>query len=493
MKKRLFLTMILFLFGFSAYACDMLTTASTTTTFLTSSTPASTTTSQVSTTTSQTTSASTESPIIPSNYSTLQDEIDVVGIPATGNVKVLVFVVEFSDYPKEDTGVSVEDIELAFNGSSSNLDYESLNSYYLKSSFNQLNITADVFGYYMADYPASYYADEYEKLYAWDYVHDDWLYGEDEVTYPDSDLIYELLSNYAGDIDYSQYDQNNDSYIDGIYVIYSTPVSYESGSDLWWAYQDIYIYEGDTFQNKEPYYFAWAGTDFFLEGNENLNARTIIHETGHMLGLDDYYDYDSSDYYNSGGLGGADMMDNTVGDHNPFSKILLGWITPLVVTESMTVDIAPFLEDGEVILLIDEWNNTIFDEYLLISYYTPTGLNELDKYDIFSTSGIIIYHISAEIDQGYDDSSSYYSIFNYNNTDTNHKLIEIIEADMDNDIFTDGYAENSDLYQASSSFVSSSYPSFDWYSTLELFNFTIHINSIGNTIASISIDFDSGN
>ncbi|MCK7485830.1 MAG: hypothetical protein MZU97_10005 [Bacillus subtilis] len=39
------------------------------------------------------------------------------------------------------------------------------------------------------------------------------------------------------------------------------------------------------------------------------------------MGLEDYYDYDPDGRYNVGGLGSADMMDYTVGDHNPFSKM----------------------------------------------------------------------------------------------------------------------------------------------------------------------------
>ena len=45
----------------------------------------------------------------------------------------------------------------------------------------------------------------------------------------------------------------------------------------------------------------------------------------------DYYDYEEG-LRPDGGLGGADMMDYTVGDHNSFTKIILDWTTPLVVS-----------------------------------------------------------------------------------------------------------------------------------------------------------------
>ena len=429
-------------------------------------------------------------PFIPTNYSLLHNEIDSIGIPSTGDIKVLVFAVDFSDYPSYTSGVSINDIHTAFNGSSYLTSFESLNSYYQKSSYNQLNLTADIFGFYRASQPSTYYEDEYEKLYAWNDVTNDYLYDENEVTYPDSDIINEVLSYYDNQIDYADYDANNDGYIDGIYIIYTTPVSYSYGSDLWWAYQDFYAYYGDDFDQVSPNYYCWSGTDFILEGEEGINARTIIHETGHMLGLDDYYDYETNDSYNQGGLGGADMMDNTVGDHNPFSKLLLGWIVPYVVTETMEVDLTPFVGSGETLLIINEWKNTIFDEYLLVSFYTPTGLNYLDRYEIFSTSGVIIYHIDARI--GSPNPDSYYPswIFNYNNTDSPHKMIDIIEADQDNDIDRYSTAENTDLFQTGQIFKENVHYYYDWYQPNLDMNFTIEIISKDTTKAKILIIFD---
>ena len=487
--------MLLFLVG-----CDMnnTTNSKTTNTDSVTTTQLETTTSTTSLTTQSTmiesttvsTTTTQNEPFIPTDYSLLQDELESVGIPSTGDVKVLVFAVDFSDYPSFTSGVSMNDINTAFNGSSYLTSYESLNSYYDKSSYHQLNLTADIFGFYRASNPSTYYEEEYEKLWAWDDVTNDFLYGEDEVTYPDSDIIFEVLSYYDDQIDYSDYDANQDGYIDGIYIVYTAPVSYSYGSDLWWAYQDYYAYYDEGFDQVYPNYFCWSGTDFLLEGDSGINARTLIHETGHMMGLDDYYDYETSDSYNQGGLGGADMMDNTVGDHNPLSKLLLGWITPYVVTNTTEVDLTPFVGSGETLLIINEWNNTIFDEYLLVSFYTPIGLNYLDRYEIFSISGVIIYHVDARIGNPDPDSEYPYSIFTYNNTDSAHKMIDIIEADQNNQIDQNSSAENTDLFQIGVTFKENVHYFYDWYQTNLDMNFTIEVNSKETSKVTITIDFE---
>jgi M6 family metalloprotease-like protein len=440
------------------------------------------------TTSSPTTEAPTsQSPIgdssfIPDGYSLLQDELDSVGIPSTGDVKVLVFAIDFPDKPLTSNDPSVSEIDLAFNGQSDQLDYESVNSYYLKSSYEHLNLTADVFGYYTMSQTSSYYKTENDKFYETDPYTGEYVYGDDEVIYVESVIIDELLSYYDDQIDYSQYDANHDGFIDGIYIVYNHPS--DGDSDLWWAYQYNY-YNNQSYDGVSPDYYMWASNDFLYEGDDDLNARTFIHETGHMMGLDDYYDYYTEDTVNEGGLG-AYMMDYNEGDHDPFSKILLGWIKPIVVEASSELTILPHMDSGDVILLIDEWNGTIFDEYLLISYYTPEDLNTSNFDVMFTNSGINIFHVSAQIGQGYLDDSYYYTIFNYNNTDTDLKILNIVEADMNESIESYAWVENSDLFQVGQTLNDNVYPNYMWYDNTPL-GYTISIQSLTDEGAQILI------
>lgn len=411
-------------------------------------------------------------PFRPVGYSLLQDELPTVGIPSSGEIRILVFVVDFPDATLSGSGIGLSSIETAFNGEAADTAYESLRSYYLESSFGALSLTADVYGTYRAEHYVSWYEEDYLE------------------NYTESDLLHEVLQSYDAQIDYSDYDANGDGAIDGVYLLYTAPVSYEAGSDLWWAWQTNYEYaDVDFFDGVSADYLVWAGTDFLLEGDEGINSRTLIHETGHLLGLDDYYDYDDSDDWNSMGLGGADMMDATYGDHGPISKILLGWITPLVVTGSAAIDLSPYAEAGETLLLIDEWNGTIFDEYLLVIFYTPEGLNEQDSLYWFTTPGIIVYHVDARIGDGYLEDSSYYTIFNFNNTDTKHKFVQILEADRDSTIESTGWTENEDLFEPGDSLgAGSAYP-LAWYQTdRNPLDFVLTVGTLGET-ASLTVVF----
>lgn len=429
-------------------------------------------------------------------YDLLQDKLDTYGIPSTGDVKILVFAVDFPDSKYNSlTDPSIAEIKTAFNGQSSELEFESVNSYYQKASFNQLNLTADVFGYYTVEHTRSYYESENNKLFETDPQTGEYVYGDDEVTYVESDIIYEVLKYYNDQIDYSDYDSNNDGFIDGVYIIYNNDINQDV--DLWWAYQYNYDYIDEShirgekvqdFDGVKANYFVWASNQFIYENNESINARTYIHESGHMMGLDDYYDYSLEDSHNSGGLGSY-MMDITMGDHDPFSKILLGWVKPIIIETSSTKTIKPYYEEGQVLLIIDKWNNTIFDEYLLVTYYTPDGLSQRDSSESLSISGVNIFHVSAAIGQGYNEDSYYYTIFNNNNTDTQDKLINIIEADMNDSIVRDQYAENSDLFQVGNILGDNVFENYQWY-TDQALGFNLSIDSLSSDEAVITVTFE---
>ena len=384
------------------------------------------------------------------------------GLPSIGEPKVLVIPVEFTDYPAPST--MVEDLETAFFGTSSETGWESLQSYYYKSSYGKLNITGTVL--------EPYNTGKKSTTYTYD-------------SYADYEIIKDALEYYDSTINYDDYDTDKDGYIDSIYIIYTR--DYNETSDLWWAYTYEYFTESiEYYDNVEADFYIFMSYQFFFdELNEKTikyNCETLIHETGHLLGLDDYYDYDEGNGPD-GGIGGGDMMDFNVGDHNAYSKLILGWVSPYVITgNSLTISLNSFEQSGDCIIIAKNWNGSVFSEYFIIDFYTPTGLNEFCKgYNgLFSTSGIRIYHINATTSLD-GSETSLWEITKYNNSDTTYQLISLVEADGRNDILDMGYSENSDLFKASDIC-----QNLKWCDNTNA-NFTLKVNTITNDIANITI------
>ena len=114
------------------------------------------------------------------------------------------------------------------------------------------------------------------------------------------------------------------------------------------------------------------------------------YETGHIYGLADYYDYNSS----WAPLGGIDMMDHNVGDHSAFSKFSLGWTNPWVVDKPGQIVLRSFSTSGDCFIIPSgNYNGTAFDEYLMFELVSPNGASEKDykKGEGYSTPGYIVY------------------------------------------------------------------------------------------------------
>lgn len=431
------------------------------------------------------------------NFSKLNDGVLANGIPSVGSPKVLVIPVEFSDTTLSSVGVTRSNIEKGFFGTSSDTGWESLSSFYEKSSYGALKLSGTVLPTYKAKKTSTYYSNLYNKN------------GEGDIT-----ILEEVLDYYDSSIDFSEYDYNNDGFIDGIYLVYAHKQDYED-SNLWWAWQNwAAAYDlNQKYDGVKANYFMWASAGFILEGIDTgdgydyfdyeamydsslkLNMHTFIHETGHMFGLDDYYDYDSNNGP-SGGLGGADIMDYTVGDHCPFSKMMLGWVNPIIVLDTVTLEISSFTKTGQCIMIPKGFtNNGYFTEYLTIDLYTPTGLNELDAESLFTKTAVRIMQVDATFNFNFDmnDNSTYSSAFKYNNSTSDHKQIRYIEANGEFDIEgttsrNDVYADNDDLFDAGDYFEVSNtkWKNLTWYDGTKM-NFKITIDKIVNETATITI------
>lgn len=421
---------------------------------------------------------------MPANTQKLDDVLDIMGqdkytgeiygitrgLPSVGNPKILVIPVAFTDYTADNNMVST--LEKAFFGTSDDTGWESLNSYYYKSSYGKLNIEGEVLPVYQTNKSSKYY----ERKSDGDY-----------------EIIQSALRYYDNVINYADFDSDNDGYIDAIYLVYTCPINYTDSDSMWWAYTyEYFTDEVELYDNVEADFYLLAGYDFLFETPSSnkklkLNLETFIHETGHLLGLDDYYDTDLSNGP-AGGLGGGDMMDNNVGDHNAFSKALLGWVNPLIVTNTSTITIEKFSSSGDCVIIAKNFENSLFTEFYIIDFYTPDGLNEMENGNcgLFSSKGIRIYHIDATLASPVD-CNSIWDIYAYNNSTTDHKLITIVEADGNNDIVSGdeygNYASNSDLFK-----LNDIWRNMKWYDGTSA-GFTLEVISIDDSSATIQITY----
>ena len=335
-------------------------------------------------------------------------EYNVYGIrttPAYGSPKFLVIPVWFTDsdsYILNRDEVR-DDIETSFFGSEEETGWESVSTYYKKDSFNHVDIQGSVLDWYECGKASStYYNDQSQttSLFRSAYNH-----------------------AYNSGVNLKDYDSDRDGFLDGLIIIYGAPDMYHLSGEVsnMWAYTTG-LQTTKNLNKPNVAMIFWASYDFmYSNGNDafshtglskagtgdtshcNLDAHTYIHETGHMFGLDDYYDYS---HLNNPGLSFS-MQDYAIGGHDPFSRLALGWSKAYVPTTTSKITITPTELGGDLILLSannDSYNNSAFNEYILLEFYSPLGLNRFDVVNQYSNSergpntyGIRMWHVDARI------------------------------------------------------------------------------------------------
>ncbi len=355
------------------------------------------------------------------------------GCPTKGDVKVLVIPVEFSDERAASKGYSLDKLDLAFNGGAGATDYYSVSEYYKISSYGQLNLEFEILdSWFRPSKTSTYYADA-----TMDY------YGSD-IAIGDQMILDEALAYLESRMDLSQFDLDRNGIIDAVVMVNTLDI--DSDVDFQWAYRYWNVYT----DNAGYYYeydgvsandYLWASYQFLLEAYDEygelyydedvLNTYTYIHEFGHVLGADDYYDT----AYKNEPLGGYDIMDAMSGDHNGYTKFNYGWLTQsrlVVVNESVTLTLQDFSVNGDTILIANDWDDDLgaYQEYFLVVYYTNNGLNG-GGYGYFNDEGIVVYHVNASLYKQVSDGETYYDVYN-SNTDasdqygTEDNLIEYV-------------------------------------------------------------------
>ena len=293
---------------------------------------------------------------------------------ASANPTVLVVPVQFSDRLAKNLNYTIETLNKAFNGGAGTTDYYSVHDYYLTSSYGKLEVDFTVLdSWYTAKNNSYYYSNK-----TMDY------YGS-EVFIGDQVLLDEILQSLSLSMDLSKFDSDDNGVIDAVIMINTLEI--DEQNDFNWAYRywniytdnNGYYYEYDgVFAND----YLWASYQFLFENYDSegnisfddknaINTYTFIHEFGHILGVDDYYDTSGK----TEPMEGCDVMDSMLGDHNPFTKFNLGWITTsrLITTKSsVIVQLEEFSKNGDTIIIANNWDDDlgVYQEYYILIYYT---------------------------------------------------------------------------------------------------------------------------
>ncbi|HDS08738.1 MAG TPA: M6 family metalloprotease domain-containing protein, partial [Firmicutes bacterium] len=308
----------------------------------------------------------------------------------TGSWKALIILVEFPD----NLANKVAHDQAYYNTfffSENVVSTKSVREYYQEVSNNLFDLTGSIAGWYMMPQNYSYY------------TNGEYGFGQ----YPNNaqKLVEDAIAAADPDVDFSQFDNNKDGYVDALFVIHAGPEGAGGGGWAIWSH---------AWAIAPKYYDGVYVTGYSMEP-ETGKIGVYCHEFGHVLGLPDLYDYG----YDSAGVGKFCLM--AIGSYggdvnhpetpvfmNPWCRYTLGWLEPTNVTENLIAEEIIWGAPSQDVYRV--WTKgTVGPEYFLVENRRRS--TSFDKY--LPTDGILIYHIDEKIK---------------NNDNQWHKLVDIEEA-----------------------------------------------------------------
>jgi len=312
-----------------------------------------------------------------------------------GDVQVLVsgvkkFPIVFAEYPDLNNQYVIDNFQaMIFSDTWSS---GSARKFYQEISYGQLNIIGACYGWLTADSNRVYY-------------------GYSNGFTRAARLAKEMAQKADTFINYAEYDNDGDGYVDCFTCVHSGFGREESGNgaDIWshsWAFTlaNIGVYTtNDPDPNNPGQYIKIDGYVCDPERSNTSNNGTMVcigvfcHEWGHALGVPDLYDTDGGGQ----GLGNWCVMSagswgaNGNSPWKPahlcsWGKMELGWLNPIAVRSRNLYSIPKVETNAKAYWLISKPRT--FKEYFLIENRQKTLFDSL-----MYNSGLLIYHIDDSI------------------------------------------------------------------------------------------------
>ena len=354
------------------------------------------------------------------------------GVPTVGAVRTVTLLIDFADLRAAQLMPQLTPDRVAQNiygpgteAARQFAPFESVNAYLKRSSHGKLDWKGDVLGYYNMPRNRASYAPP----------------GNDNTVNNQAifSVVREVLQSYDAQVNFAQYDNNNDGVIDNINIMWTgDPGEWLS---FWWAYQwSFFTSEAVNYRidGKSIRKFTWQ--PLYTRANKtDFNPVTMIHETGHVLGLPDLYDYKQSEPLGQkGGVGRLDMMHGNIGNYNAFFRWMMEWIQPRVIGTGAPAEVAlsasgdTVTDADKAVLVFPSARDTPFQEFFMLENRFRTGNDGGESR--LPADGLVIWHVDATLSADGADYVADNTNRNLQQGQQGRKLVRLIQADGRQDI-----------------------------------------------------------
>ena len=290
----------------------------------------------------------------------------------------------------------------------------SARQYFEDASFGQYNLQLDVVGPVTVSKASTYYGGNNSA-------------GNDK--YPEV-MIKEACELVNDSVDYSLYDNDNDGYVDFVYVIYAGYGEADGGGDntIWPHAWHLYSAAGRKCEVDGKIIDLYAcGNEMDNYTKHHTGIGTFCHEFSHVLGLPDLYE--TTGYGTHKTMGEWSILDygpynndgNTPPAYSAYERFFMGWLTPRLITEPENITLAELNESQEALLISSsDQHNLIGNDPNPTTFYLLENRQQTGWDEYLPGHGLMLTKIQYNYKKWYDNT--------VNNT-AKSMGVDLIEAD----------------------------------------------------------------
>ena len=230
-------------------------------------------------------------------------------------------------------------------------------------------------------------------------------------------MVVEACQQLDATVDFSQYDRDNDGYIDNVFLFYAGRGEATGGSadTVWphsWAITNAYPTRRYEFDGVILDHYACSNE--WEEGHPD-GVGTFVHEFSHVLGLPDLYTTAYTNAFTPGSWSALDYgpynnQGRTPPLYGAYERYALGWMAPAQIKEAMHATLPPIGTNVAGIIRTDSDY-----EFFLLENRQKTSW---DTY--IPGHGMLIWHIDYNIGIWRENTV---------NNSNSHQYVDIEEAD----------------------------------------------------------------
>ena len=338
------------------------------------------------------------------------------GLVILANFTDVVFETDKAEMDSMLTGNNyTRDYSYTYRGKTYNVTSQgSARQYFEDASFGLYNPRLDVVGPVMVNKNMAYYG-----------ANDS--YGSDKC--PEM-MVKEACELVDDSVDFSLYDNNNDGYVDFVFVVYAGYGEADGGgaNTIWPHAWNLYTAAGKKCQLDGKIVDLYAcGNELDYYSKQHTGIGTFCHEFSHVLGLPDLYDTEQTHGKKTMGMwsildyGPYNNEGNTPPAYSAYERFMMGWLVPELIVDSANI-VLKELNSSQNALLISttDEHNLIGNDPNPTTFYMLENRQQEGWDEYLPGHGLMLTKIQYSYNKWYQNT--------VNNT-ASKMGVDLIEAD----------------------------------------------------------------